>query len=237
MNVGDFIKGSETLSRVKGYYVNPNDILELYNKLDMIERRSLVYHYIMDNSPYAFTMVYEEPLLFEQVRQYISHVLGVEINHIKLIGSSKTGFCMDSKHYGREYVKGCDLDFLIIDENLFSVLEKEFYVWKQLYVDDLELHPKNDREKKYWDANIRLLPGNLRRGFVDTSKMPNRPKYLPVNSKVNNTMYYVNYSLETQYGFVRPHSSVRVYKNVNSFFEQLNRNICAILNCIPDKLE
>lgn len=234
MNVGDFIKGSEALSGVKGYYVSPDDILELYNKLDMIERRSLVYHYIMDNSPYAFTMVYEEPLLFEQVRQYISHVLDVEINHIKLIGSSKTGFCMDSRHFGREYVKGRDLDFLIIDENLFSALEKEFQVWKKSYIDDRILKPSNN-EKKYWDDNIKLLFMNLERGFVDTNKMPNRPNFLPINSKVNNTMYCISRSLETQYGFEKPHASVRVYKDVDCFFSQQNLNIRTIMDRILSK--
>lgn len=229
MNVGDYIRKSEILSNVKGFYIKSEDLLRAYPKLSNIEKKSLVLHYIMDNSPFAFTDVYELPLLFEQVRQYISYILDVDVNHVKLIGSTKTGFKMDTINYGASYSKTSDLDFMIIDERLFSTLKEEFEVWRRIYVEDRGLMPNNDREKECWDNNIAHLPQNIDRGFLDTKLMPNRQQYLPMNSKVNNAMYMITRNLKSQYGFETKGASMRVYKNVDSYFNQQMRNIEAIL--------
>lgn len=229
MNVGDFIHKSKALTSVKGYYVNADDFLKAYSKLDDIEKKSLVFHYIMDNSPFAFTAVYEKPLLFEQVRQYIAYILDVDINHIKLIGSTKMGFKMDSKDYGASYSKASDLDFMIIDEGLFGTLSNEFTTWRKAYQEDDILHPHNDTERSYWDDNIRNLPTTIGFGFIDTYKMPNRKDILPMNSKVNNTMSNVVRNLKIHHGFSTKGASMRVYKDVDSYFCQQNRNLEAIM--------
>ena len=49
MTISDFIYSSKALSKVKGKYIQADVILKAYSALDDIERRSLVYHYIMDN--------------------------------------------------------------------------------------------------------------------------------------------------------------------------------------------
>ena len=229
MNVGDFIYKSSPLSGVKGYYITADDLLNAYTKLSDIEKKSLVLHYIMDNSPFAFTDIYEKPLLFEQVRQYISHILVVDMNHIKLIGSTKTGFKMDSKNYVLPYSKASDLDFMIIDEALFLSLAKEYDVWRNAYLDDSILKPRTDYEKKCWDDNMVTLRRSIDLGFVDTYKMPNRQEYLPVNTRVNNTMSNVVRNLKMYHGFCAKTASMRVYKNVDCYYCQQNRNIEAIL--------
>ena len=230
MNVGSFIYSSKVLAKVKGQYISPEDFLKYYSKLDDIERRSLVYHYIMDNAPYAFNEVYEKPLLFEQIKQYIAHVIGIDINHIKLIGSTKTGFRMDSKDYGTPYSKISDLDFMIIDEKLFLDLVSEFNVWKDAYLENDELIPKNDIEKMYWDENInRTLPSTINMGFIDTKFMPNRPSHLPINANINNTMSNVTSRLKVKHGFITKGASVRIYKDIDSFYCQQCRNIDAII--------
>ena len=229
MNVGDFIHKSRALANVKGYYVGAEEFLKAYSKLDVIEKKSLVMHYIMDNSPFAFTDVYEKPLLFEQVRQYIGYILDVNVNHVKLIGSTKTGFKMDSKDYGAPYSKASDLDFMIIDERLFSTLAEEFAVWKKAYQEEGTLNPRSEFERGCWDDNMRTLPMTIALGFVDTYKMPNRNDYLPVKSKVNNTMSNVVRNLKAQHGFSTKGASMRVYRDFESYFCQQNRNIEAIL--------
>lgn len=230
MNVGNFIYSSKTLAEVKGQYILPDDFLKYYSKLDDIERKSLVYHYIMDNAPYAFNEVYKKPLLFEQVKQYIAHILDIDINHIKLIGSTKTGFRMGVNGYGSPYSKVSDLDFMIIDEKLFSRLVDEFNVWNAAYLEKGELVP-NNIEKKYWDENIsRILPRSISYGFIDTKFIPNRPNYFPINAKINNTMSNVTTRLKTSYGFSTKGSSVRVYKDIDCFYYQQCRNIEAILH-------
>ena len=231
MNVGDFIYPSKALADVKGQYLMPEDFLEFYSKLDDIERKSLVFHYIMDNSPYAFNEVYKKPLLYEQVKQYIAHVLDLDISHIKLIGSTKTGFKMDIKDYGVPYTKDRDLDFMIIDEYLFNGLKGEFEVWKEAYLEKNEMQPRNDKEKSYWEENIyRTLPNAINFGFIDTKHMPNNTNYLPLNSKVNNTVFLVYSRLKSAHGFCSIGASVRVYKDVDCYYCQQCRNINAIID-------
>lgn len=230
MNVSNFIYSSKALAKVKGQYIAPEDFLKYYSKLDDIERKSLVYHYIMDNAPYAFNEVYEKPLLFEQVKQYIAHVIGIDINHIKLIGSTKTGFRMDKNDYGTPYSKISDLDFMIIDEKVFLDLAYEFKTWKEAYLEKGELLPKNDTEKMYWEENInRTLPFTINLGFIDTKFLPNRSSHLPLNAQINNTMSNVTRRLKDKHGFTTKGSSVRIYKDVDSFYCQQCRNIDAII--------
>lgn len=229
MNVGDFIYSSKALSKVKGTYIAPNDFLKAYSSLDDIERRSLVYHYIMDNSPFAFTAVYDKPLLFEQVRQYISTILDVDINHVKLIGSTKTGFRMDNNDYGSGYRKESDLDFMIIDEDLFGQLSTEYDTWQSAYVERNEMQPHGDYEKQCWDENISKLPQNIKYGFIDTYKMPNRPNFLPVTQRINNAMSLIVQKLKSKHGFLTKRASMRVYRDIDCFYCQQCKNIDAIL--------
>lgn len=231
MNASNIIYKSDVLYGVKGYYVDPTVFLKTYAKLDNVERKSMVYHYIMDNSPFAFTKIYEKPLLFEQIRQYISYILDVNINHIKLIGSTKTGFKMDSHNYGADYKKESDLDFMIIDDSLYNKLSQEFIIWKQAYHDG-SMKPHTDKEMAYWDENIINLRRNIGLGFIDTNKMPNRQDLLPVNSKVNNTMSMVIRKLQSEHGFSTNRASMRVYKDIDSYFTQQNRNINSILRAM-----
>lgn len=229
MNVGDFIYKSKNLSKIKGHYANPDEFLQAYKKFSIVERKSLVMHFIMDNSPFAFMAVYEKPLIFEQVRQYISHILDVDVNHIKLIGSTKTGFRMGIKDYGAPYSKASDLDFMIIDEGLFLTLAGEFAEWKKAYQKEGVLNPRGDFERRCWDENMRILPTTIGLGFVDTYKMPNRNDYLPMNSKVNNTMSNVVRNLKSEHGFSTKGASMRVYRDFESCFCQQNRNFEQIL--------
>lgn len=229
MNVSDFIYSSNPLSKFKGHYVTPEEFLKAYDKFSIVERKSLVLHYIMDNSPFAFTMVYEKPLIFEQVRQYISYILDVNVNNIKLIGSTKTGFSMGCDNYGTPYTKDRDLDFMIIDEVLFSKLKTEFGVWQKVYQEDGTMKPRCEREKDFWDDHMKNLPRSFGWGYIDTYKMPNRNEYLPITSKVNNTMAMVVRNLKAEHGFSTQKASMRVYKDFESYFCQQNRNIEAIL--------
>lgn len=229
MNVGDFINKSKELSKFKGYYVDPDEFLKAYAKFSIIERKTLVLHYIMDNSPFAFMKVYEKPLIFEQVRQYISHILDVDVNNIKLIGSTKTGFRMDRDDYGSPYTKDRDLDFMIIDNVLFSKLAQEFPIWQKAYIDDGIMKPRTDMEKVCWDDNMLIVPKTIKLGFIDTMKMPNHHVFLPVNAKVNNTMSNVVRNLKMYHGFSTKKASMRVYMDFDSYFCQQNRNIDSII--------
>ena len=236
MTASDFIYSSAILAEITRRYIPSGDFLKYYSILDDIERRSLVYHYIMDNTPFAFEEIFKKPLLFEQIKQYISHIVEVDINHVKLIGSTKTGFRMDKDDYGASYKEDSDLDFMIIDQGLFEKLEKEFSKWAKAYKDG-EMKPRNDVEASYWKENIyRLLPRTINYGFLDTNKMPNR-ELLTLTKRINNTMYNVVSKLRSSHGLKVTKASMRVYRDVDSFYCQQCRNIDTIIlkQIQPDK--
>ena len=90
------------------------------------------------------------------------------------------------------------------------------------------MKPHCDFEKCCWDDNVIIIRKTITLGFIDTYKMPNR-RELPINSKVNNTMSNVVRNLGTYHGFSTKKASMRVYKDVESYFCQQNRNIESIL--------
>ena len=61
--------------------------------------------------------------------------------------------------------------------------------------------------------------------------MPNQ-NLLPINSKVNSTMSMVIRKLQSEHGFSTNRASMRVYKDIDSYFTQQNRNINSILRAM-----
>lgn len=87
------------------------------------------------------------------------------------------------------------------------------------------MKPHNEKAKGYWDEHMVSLPRTIDMGFVDTNKMPSRNDILPITSRVNNTMSMIVRNLKSEYEFDTSKASMRVYKDVDSYFCQQNRNI------------
>lgn len=206
--------------KINSFYISPEGFKEHYGKLTGFEQKSLISHIIINNTPFVFKDI---PLLYEQIRQYMSDLLDVELDSIKLIGSAKTGFSISpSPNYGRIFSETSDLDFTIINEVVFGKLCKEYEAWKTAY-SNKDILPKPGKETKYWDDNIVLLKRNIDRGFIDTYKIPNRDM-CPVTKSINNAMYLIPLKLDEYYNIKVSKASVRVYKSYNLFRQQLKLN-------------
>jgi len=223
--IGDYTRLSAAALAIKGIYANPKEFLENYRTIEENEKKSYLRHYIINNSPYAFRA---NPILFEQIVQYLADKLGLPTSDVKLIGSAKTGFSISKDNYGRIYNPvGRDLDFSVINQTLFLDLENEFKSWKQLYLND-EIVPKNETEKQYWNDNVKGVAVQLQNGFIDTYKIPNYDKFLNAK-KISNALYLIARNLERDYSIIPTKASIRVYSNWETFIKQLKRNTDLIL--------
>lgn len=225
--INQYIKLSKIASSVVEIYEEPTKFCINYFELDLNEQQSYINHFIVNNSPYAFKHI---PLLYEQITQFLADELNLNCSEIKLIGSAKTGFSISPKpNYGNPFTSKSDLDFSIINETLFKDLKTEFILWSDLYKNG-NLIPK-DAEKTFWNANLDSVPNNLKRGFIDTYKIPNRNEF-KLTQKINNSLYLITFKLNEFHKIKNSKSSVRVYENFETFYRQLKLNTEYVLNKI-----
>lgn len=224
-NIYKYLKISNKCLQLNTTYTSSDEFQIYYKELVEFEQKSLISHIIIHNTPFAFKDI---PLLYEQVIQYLSDLLNIESETIKLIGSAKTGFSVSPPpKYGKLFSEKSDLDFAIINEVIFNKLCNEYIHWKDAY-NHMTILPKTDYEKKCWDNNMVLLKKNIERGFIDTYKIPNR-EICPTTKSINNAMYLIPLKLNEYYNIKVSKASVRVYKNYDLFWRQLKLNTDQIL--------
>src|ERR1043165_2698801 len=89
IEIKNYIKLSKIAESIIDNFTNSKNFKDNYRLVSDNERKAFLRHFIINNVPYAFK---SKPLLYEQITQYLSDMLGLSTNEIKLIGSAKTGF-------------------------------------------------------------------------------------------------------------------------------------------------
>jgi hypothetical protein len=226
-NIRLYINLSKKAKTISNLYEEPMKFFENYFDLEPLEQQSYINHLIVNNVPYAFKHI---PLLYEQIVQYLADEIGLDYIDIKLIGSAKTGFSISPKpNYGNPFSDKSDLDFSIINESLFHNLTIEFNLWVELYT-NAEIVPKK-AEEKYWDENLKSVTRTIKRGFIDTYKIPNRIMF-SITQKINNSLFLITFKLNELHQIKNTKASVRVYKDWDAFYKQLRINTECILSKI-----
>ncbi len=230
VNIGDYIRLSDTAFNIADVYTNPKDFFTNFSNIHYSERDSFLRHSLINNVPYVFKL---KPLLFEQITQYLADNLNISPSGIKLIGSGKTGFSISPPpNYGNPFTANSDLDFSIISESLFLNLKGEFESWADQFEEGI-LVPQNKKQETYWPQNLDNCTKTLKRGFIDTYKIPSHKQFIMVQT-LQNSLYLIQNKLEKVYNIHIKKASVRVYKNWNSFVTQLKLNTESVLNKVPE---
>lgn len=225
-NIKLYLRLTSKALSVNNIYEEPDSFKDTYLALTSVEFVSYIRHVFVDNTPYMFR---EQPLLFKNIICYITKELDLDYHDVLLIGSAKTGFSMSPDSYGEKFSENRDLDFTIINEKLFSNLEMEFGQWKEQYVHNL-LVP-NEIEKKYWNDNLIRVPKNLDKGFIDSTKIPNKELF-KLTRQINQMLYLILYKLKEYYNIKNKKASIRIYKNWEYFQKQLILNTNNILESV-----
>lgn len=220
VDIRNYINLSKTASLITSTYSIPTDFRNYYNNIDDNEKKSLVRHFIVNNIPFAFK---EKPILYEQITQYIADKLQISPTEVKLIGSAKTGFSISPlPDYGRTFGQHSDLDFSIVNEELFYKLDDEFANWSDLF-ETKQINANNFTEETYWFQNLETGSRQLKNGFIDTHFIPNRDQFV-MTKKINNSLWLIQKYLDENHGIQVKHASASIYKNWHSFAGRLNRN-------------
>ncbi|WP_443946953.1 hypothetical protein ACJVDH_07545 [Pedobacter sp. AW1-32] len=228
VDIRDYIVLSKIATSISSCYSIPDDFKNYYNQIDKSEKKSLIRHFVVNNIPFAFR---DKPMLYEQITQYIADKLQISTSEVKLIGSAKTGFSISPlPDFGRAFGQHSDLDFSIVNEDLFNNLNNEFNDWSDLYKTK-QIKANNDTEEGYWNQNLEGGARKLKRGFIDTHFIPNRDKFIKTK-KINNSLWLIQKYLDEQHGIKVKKVSASVYRSWNSFAGRLNVNTESVMSRI-----
>ncbi len=167
------------------------------------------------------------PTLYEVVRSFMAARLQIRPECLTLVGSARLGYSTaPPPRYGAPFTRTSDLDFATVSGDVFEGLRKTFLQWKA----DLEAGRqtvRNAREEGFWQENLRVVPANIQRGFIDSYKVPRR---CPFSIQVNQTLWLVQAKLHATQGAptVR-RASLRAYRDSDAFFRQQQVNLQATL--------
>lgn len=220
VGIGKYLYRSPMVESVNSTYLSSAQFLDLYRSASSeVERKLLLRHVIRFNTPYVFK---DCPLVYEQIRHYLSELLEIEVADVMLIGSAKTGFSMSTAEYGKGFSEKSDLDFTIVSSRVFEALKEEYGIWREKYMNGIVM-PRNETEQKYWDGNLSVIQRNISRKFIDSNKLPNR-ECCPKTKLINDAMYRITVKIKEKFGISVSHASVRIYSDLNAFYDQFKLN-------------
>ena len=225
-NIIDYLNMSQECDNPIEVITKPDYILDNYFKINKIERVSLINFLMINNFCSAFN---SKPLVYEQITQYLADKFTLNKNNIILIGSARTGFAMDPTSYGRRFTEASDLDFAIIDKNLFDNSVKDFQLWKSRFENNEYLE---SQKNKYWPDNRTNLKHQINRGFIDTYKIPSYPEFTNTQP-LKQSLSLIVKNLSIYQKIVVKEASARIYINWETFQKQLRLNTEHVLQKVP----
>lgn len=219
-------KLSEKAKKVVERYPNHITLLKWLIDLEKTEKSNFIRQWIAEGIPFVFK---EYPLLFQEIRRWLSNYLDISECAINIIGSGKIGYSMSPSDFGRKFNHSSDLDFSIFSTDLFQRCVNDFKTWYDEYSTGYIL-PKNPNEERYWKDNYKNLPNNIERGFIDPYKVPSMKRYKSISS-IRQSQWLIKAKLNKVSDFIGVRAcSIRVYKDYFSFCRQLEININYMIN-------
>lgn len=211
---------------LRGSYPTPQEIKDAFFTANEEERFGIIRLWITEGIPHAFK---NEPLLYEEIRQFISTGVNVHSKEVTLVGSGRIGYSLKKEVWGRPFTNKSDLDFTIISNVLYSKLVNDFQKW----VGDIEskkLKPKTANELKAWLGSIDVVNRNIPKGFIYTKNLLPYSEY-PTVRKCYSTMNMLQERLsKTNNAPNVSDASIRVYSDWKSCIRQLNINFKTALD-------
>jgi hypothetical protein len=210
----------------KGIYPTPEEIKDVFTNANETERYGIIRLWITEGIPYAFK---DEPLIYEEVREFIAKCINVHSKEVTLVGSGRIGYSLKKKVWGKSFTNSSDLDFTIISNNLFSKLVIDFQKWVG-EVESKKIKPRTPNELRAWLGSIEVIDRNIPRGFIYTKNLLPYKIY-PTARKCYNTMNILQERLsKTKDAPQISDASIRVYSDWKSCIRQLSVNFKTALD-------
>lgn len=215
------------LAKLTGPYPPPQDVLEAASA-GQREKAILARLWVSEGIPFAFERC---PSLYEEVRNTLATRLEVDAKEISMVGSGRIGYSLAPTKWGEPYeAVESDLDFFAVSEGLFDRLREDFERWRGDY-DRGEVEPISAREQRFWNSNRDETPGQIRRGFIDSKRVPNRKRY-GVFSATNGCLAYLWTKLQQADEGPKPRwrLTLRCYKDWPSYERQTTISLKAVVD-------
>ena len=215
------------LAKLRGAYPRPQDLLTAA-AAGPRERAILARLWISEGIPFAFRRY---PAVYEELRDSLANGLNLDAKQINIGGSGRLGYSLAPKTWGEPYrPTSSDLDLFVVSERLFGRLQEDFERWRDDY-DHGDAQPRTDGERHYWSVNRIETPERMRRGFVDSIRVPNRRRYAEF-SAMNSCLAYVRHKLLKMVEGPKPRSrlTLRCYRDWDSYELQMTVSLKAVVN-------
>jgi hypothetical protein len=185
------------------------------------DRQSLVRLWLTEGIPYAFKNCAGT---YDEMREWLAKQLGIHAKDVTLVGSGRIGFSMRPIGFGREYCASSDLDLTMVNIGLFESCIADARRFAEHYSKKLVV-PRNERQRIFWEDNIRRLESHVRSGFVDTWLFPGSDDYKSI-LKVNDVMSRLVIRLGNTPGAIgHKKISARIYRNWDSLVNRVAFNL------------
>lgn len=201
-----------------------NDFRQVLLAAQDRDRKTIARLWLSEGIPYAFR---DKASAYDELRYWLANKLSVNGKDVTIVGSGRIGFSMSPSKYGVVFNNGSDLDFSIVNENLFNACSADAVNFKREF-EAGRLNP-NKRQKVWWPDTIKRLPSNLSAGFVDTFNIPGDKEMSPSILLVKDAMWQAGEKLKVTEGvpaFTK--ITARVYKG----WDELVSRVALNLNCL-----
>ncbi|POD76266.1 hypothetical protein BKM17_12450 [Pseudomonas syringae group genomosp. 3] len=196
------------------------------------ERLGLAELWLSEGIPHAFSL---SPAIYQQLRTDLSRKLSVGAKDISVVGSSRVGYSLAHYKFGKEFSHDSDLDLCVVNSGLYANIASDAERFIEHMASGITT-ANNQRTQDLWIANCRTLAENIKRGFVDTNKVPSiKDKYDQVYH-IRNSLYFLGERLKVTQG--APHFksiSVRVYEDWQSMASQVARSLFYLTRHFQDQ--
>jgi len=179
--------------------------------------------WIMEGIPYGFR---SKPMLYAYLREFISKGLEGPPCLVTVVGSGRLGYSLASGKFPQVFDStSSDVDCAAISAETFAILSGEFWKWRKLYRSG-KIQPSGNKDR-FWPSNSEEVPENLKKGFINTNRIPNRDDF-PAASQINNMLSSATNELALQGVHVKA-VTLRVYRDWPSMLRQVTSSLVAFL--------
>lgn len=205
---------------LKGVYPNSEEIKNVFTKASQSERLGIIRLWITEGIPFAFK---EKPLLYEEMRVFISKGVNVNPKEITLVGSARIGYSLKKKVWGKAFTCRSDLDFTIVSGALYKKLVADFQKWTGDFSTG-KIIPKSKSQTENWLKSIFTVNQNIPKGFINTKDLFSHYHYATVKNCYR-TMTQLKERLEiTNNSPSIADASIRVYSDWTACTKQIEIN-------------
>ena len=199
-------------------FPNPEQFLSCWTSLPEWAKSGLVSLMLSEGVPAAYL---SNPLIFDQVRRGLGSRLNIDPKQVTIVGSLRLGYSLGPPpRWGKPSSASSDLDLAAISHQLFDELCEAFNNWSAKVK---ATGIPEGRSYRYWSENLRLLPDNISKGFIDPHFLPD--DYRPAR-RITDALKWLKFTLGSTPEQTPPKEvSLRVYRDWDAFIRRVVLNL------------